>query len=185
MVPQRRVQDHAGTLVGFPTLGELIDLQRNMEVFSRAGARQMSLPPNARMQFPKLTGGSTAYWVGEAAAITTSAQTTGYLDLIGKKLGGITYINNELIRYASVAAEGLVRQDMAAQSALKADLAMLEGTGGTQIKGLIKYPTASSWSQNVDSLLTYTVTSNTFQPQDVYGMLGLLDRKSTRLNSSH
>jgi HK97 family phage major capsid protein len=141
-----------------------------MEVFSRAGATQISLPPNARMQFPKLTGGTTAYWVGEAATITNSIPTTGYLDLIGKKLGVLTYINNDLIRYATQSAEGMVRSDMAAQSALKADLAMLEGTGGTQIKGLINYPTASSWSQGTDSVITYTVGSNKFQPQDVYKM---------------
>ena len=32
-----------------------------------------------------------------------------------------------------------MRFDMARAAALKADLAMLEGTGGTQIKGLITY----------------------------------------------
>ena len=45
-------------------------------------------------------------------------------------------LNNELLRFASPSAEGLVRFDMARVAALKADLAMLEGTGGTQIKGL-------------------------------------------------
>ena len=166
--------DQGGSLIGFPTFGELIDLQRNMEVFSRAGATNITLPPNARIQFPKLTGGSTAYWVGEAATITTSIPTTGYLDLIGKKLGVLCWLNNDLIRYASASAEGMVRNDMALQSALAADLAMLQGTGGTQVKGLITYPTASSWTQGTDSLLTYSVTSNTFQPEDVYKMQGKL-----------
>src|SRR5215217_6483196 len=48
-------------------------------------------------------------------------------------------MNNELMRFASPSAEGLVRHDMARTAALKADLAMLEGTGGTQIKGLLTY----------------------------------------------
>ena len=48
-------------------------------------------------------------------------------------------VNNELMRFASPSAEGLVRLDMARVAALKADLAMLEGTGGTQIKGLLTY----------------------------------------------
>jgi HK97 family phage major capsid protein len=169
------VSDAAGgTLVGFPTLGELIDLQRNMEVFSRAGANNISMPANARLQFPKWTSGTTAYWVGEAATITSSDPGTGYLDLLGKKLAILTKVNNELFRYVTPSVESMLRADMAAQGALKADLSMLEGTGGTQIKGLINYPTASSWSQNVDSLLTYTVTSNVFQPEDVYGMQGKL-----------
>ena len=163
-----------GVLVGFPTLGELIDLQRNMEAFVGAGATEISLPSNALMNFPKLTGGSTAYWVGEGSAITESTETTGDLKLVGKKLGVLVKMNNELVRYANPSAEAMIRGDMSAQAALKADLAMLEGTGGTQIKGLINYPTASSWSQGTDSLLTYTVTSNVFQPQDVYQMEGKL-----------
>jgi HK97 family phage major capsid protein len=59
-----------GSLVAGPVLGELIDLQRNMEVFAAAGAQEVALPPNGRIKFPKLNGGATAYWVGEAASIT-------------------------------------------------------------------------------------------------------------------
>src|SRR5262249_34307006 len=151
-----------GTLVQFPVLGELIGLQRNMEVFANAGCQEIALPPNGRIQFPKLTGGSTAYWVGEAASITESTPATGNLDLQAKKLGVFVKINNELLRFASPSAEGLVRLDMARVAALKADLAMLEGTGGTQIKGLITYNditahTASSPGGNGD----------TFQPEAV------------------
>src|SRR5262249_42626118 len=78
-------------------------------------------------------------------------------------------MNNELLRFASPSAEGLVRLDMARVAALKADLAMLEGTGGTQIKGLITYSdvtthTASSPATNGD----------TFMPEDVALMEGKL-----------
>jgi HK97 family phage major capsid protein len=84
------------------------------------------------------------------------------LDLQAKKLGVFVKLNNELLRFASPSAEGLVRYDMARAAALKADLAMLEGTGGTQIKGLTTYAgigthTASSVGSNGD----------TFQPADV------------------
>jgi hypothetical protein len=41
-----------------------------MEVFAAAGAKEVALPPNGRIKFPKLNGGATAYWVGEAAATT-------------------------------------------------------------------------------------------------------------------
>jgi hypothetical protein len=128
-----------GSLVPLPMLGELIDLQRNMEAFANAGAQEIALPPNGRLQFPKLTGGSTAYWVGEGSSITDNDPTTGSLDLQAKKLGVFVKVNNELMRFASPSAEGLVRYDMARVAALKADLAMLEGTGGTQIKGLLTY----------------------------------------------
>lgn len=154
-----------GSLVPFPVLGEIIDLQRNLEAFAAAGAQEIALPPNGRLQFPKLTGGSTAYWVGEGAAITESEPTTGNLDLQAKKLGVFVKVNNELMRFASPSAEGLVRFDMARVAALKADLAMLEGTGGTQVKGLLTYSGLSSHTAT-----TVGANGNTFEAQDVAGM---------------
>lgn len=151
-----------GTMVPLPMLGELIDLQRSLEVFANAGAREVALPPNGRIQFPKLTAASTAYWVGEGNAITESQPTTGNLDLQAKKLGVLVKLNNELLRFASPSAEGLVRFDMARAAALKADLAMLEGTGGTQIKGIITY---SGIGTHVASLTG--ANGDTFQPADV------------------
>jgi len=108
-------------------------------------------------------------WIGEAAAITESQPVTGNLDLQAKKLGVFVKINNELLRFASPSAEGLVRLDMARVAALKADLAMLEGTGGTQIKGLITY---SDLITHVAS--TTGANGDTFQPEDVALMEGKL-----------
>ncbi len=165
-----------GVLVGFPTLGELIDLQRNLEVMPNAGATETTLPPNGRIQYPKLSGGATAYWVGEGTTITSSQQTTGYLDLIAKKLGVVVYINNELLKWNTISAEAMVRLDMARVGALLADLAMLQGTGGTQVLGIIQYPTQSSWTSGTDKLLSYSVTgaSTSFAPADAANMVELL-----------
>ncbi|MEZ6143555.1 MAG: phage major capsid protein [Zavarzinella sp.] len=155
------VASAGGTLVPAAANGEVIELQRNMEAFVQAGAQEIALPPNGRIQFPKLTGGSTAYWVGEGSAITESTPATGNLELQAKKLGIFVKVNNELLRFASPSAEGLIRYDMARVAALKADLAMLEGSGGTQIEGLLNYDftthTASSPGTN----------GNTFEVQDV------------------
>jgi HK97 family phage major capsid protein len=160
------VNDAAGgTLVQLPVLGELIDLQRNLEAFAAAGAQEMALPPNGRVQCPKLTGGSTAYWVGEGNAITDSTPSTGNLDLQAKKLGVLVKLNNELLRFASPSAEGLVRFDMARSAALKADQAMLEGTGGTQIKGVITYSGIGTHTAG-----TTGANGDTFQPTDVAAM---------------
>lgn len=84
-----------GTFVPLPMLGELIDLQRSLEVFATAGAREVALPPNGRVQFPKLTAASTAYWVGEGSSITESQPTTGNLDLQAKKLGVFVNFNRQ------------------------------------------------------------------------------------------
>ncbi len=154
-----------GTMVPLPMLGELIDLQRSLEVFAVAGAREVALPPNGRVQFPKLTAASTAYWVGEGSAITESQPTTGNLDLQAKKLGVLVKINNELLRFASPSAEGLVRLDMARAAALKADLAMLEGTGGTQIKGITTYSGIATHTAS-----TTGANGDTFTPADIATM---------------
>jgi HK97 family phage major capsid protein len=158
-----------GTLVPLPMLGELIDLQRNLEAFASAGSQEVAMPPNGRLQFPKLTGGSTAYWVGEGTSITDNDPATGSLDLQAKKLGVFVKVNNELMRFASPSAEGLVRHDMARVAALKADLAMLEGTGGTQIKGLLTYSGITSHTAT-----TVGANGNTFEGQDVALMEGKL-----------
>ena len=114
------------------------------------------------MQFPKLTGGSTAYWVGESLAVTEKHPATGNLDLQAKKLGVLVKVNNELLRFASPSAEGLIRLDMARTAALKADLAMLEGTGGTQIKGLLSYSDIATLTAGDPG-----TNGDTFQAQDV------------------
>jgi hypothetical protein len=158
-----------GVIVGFPALGEMVELQRNREVFANAGCHEISLPPNGRIQFPKLTGGATANWVGEAAGIAESQPNTGNLDLQAKKVAIFVKLNNELLRFASPSAEALVRMDMARVAALKVDLGMLEGTGGTQIKGLITYPDITT---HVAS--TPGTNGDTFQVEDVALMEGKL-----------
>ena len=154
-----------GTLVQLPMLGELIDLQRNLEAFAAAGAQEIAMPPNGRIQFPRLTGGSTAYWVGEGSPLTESQPATGNLDLSAKKLGVFVKLNNELLRFTSPSAEGLVRFDMARAAALKADLAMLEGSGSTQIKGITTYTGIVS-----HTAATTGTNGDTFTPADVAAM---------------
>lgn len=168
-----------GFTVAPPMLGDMIDLQRNLEVFSRAGANNVTLPPNGRIAFPKLTSGATAYWVGETASITESQETTGSLNLEAKKLAIRVPLTNEIMRFSDQSIDGMVRLDMAAQGGLAADLSMLQGTGGTQVKGLITYTTASEWTQGVDALLTYSLSASTFQPEDAAGMAAVLPDEVT------
>jgi HK97 family phage major capsid protein len=59
--------------------------------------------------------------------------------------------------------------DMARVAALKADLAMLEGTGGTQIKGLITYSDVTAHTAS-----TTGGNGDTFEPEDVALMEGKL-----------
>lgn len=168
-----------GTLVGFPTLGELVEMQKNLETFSRAGASQIALPSNGRLSLPRHTGASTAYWVTEASQITQSDAATGSLLLEAKKAAVLVKCNNELFRYASPTLEGLLHYDMSSQAALLCDLAMLQGTGGGQIKGLLNYETQSTWSMGSDKVLLISATNvtadgDTLDPKDIFRLKSVL-----------
>jgi HK97 family phage major capsid protein len=47
---------------------------------------------------PKITGGSTAGYVGENANITKTQPTTGQITLTFKKLAALVPISNDLLR---------------------------------------------------------------------------------------
>ena len=68
-------KDYARPALNAVMLGELIDLQRSLECFAAAGAREIALPPNGRVQCPKLTGGSTAGTTADTTAATTGDTT--------------------------------------------------------------------------------------------------------------
>jgi HK97 family phage major capsid protein len=130
-----------GSLVAPPEMGELIELLRNKEALVNAGARTVPLPPQGRMKYPRQTAASLTYWVGENAPISASDIGTGEITLQAKKLAVLIKAPNELIRFASPAAEALMRDDMTKSLALGLDLAGLEGMGGdNRPLGLINYP---------------------------------------------
>ncbi len=168
-----------GSLVQGPQILEILDMQRNFESFSRAGATEIPMMPNGRAFISKLNVGATAGWIGEGGTITASQQTTGQMLLIAKKVFVLVPINNELFRFGMPGNEALIRNDMARQAGLTVDAANWFGTGGTQIKGLFTYPSQSAWVQGVDKWISYTASTtgtdgDTLEPQDIDKMVGSL-----------
>jgi hypothetical protein len=66
-----------GALVAPPMMGELIELFRNNSALLSWGIRDIGMPPSGRITFPRQTGASTFYWVGESQSITESTPATG------------------------------------------------------------------------------------------------------------
>ncbi len=163
-----------GALVAPPEMGELIELLRNKEALVNAGARTVPLPPQGRMKYPRQTAASLTYWVGENAPITASDIGTGEVTLQAKKLAVLIKAPNELIRFASPAAEALMRDDMTKSLALGLDLAGLEGLGGdNRPLGVINQPgintvVSSSPGANGDALM----------PQDIYRMIAVIEESN-------
>lgn len=163
-----------GALVAPPEQGELIELLRNKEALVNAGARTVPLPPQGRMKFPRQTGPSTTYWVGENAPIPSSDIGTGEVTLQAKKLAVRIIAPNELIRFASPAAEALLRDDMTKSLALGLDLAGLEGTGtDTRPRGIINYPNI-----NLVNSSTQAANGDTIRGQDVYRMIAAVEESN-------
>lgn len=156
-----------GSLLGPAGQGELIELLRNRVALQQAGAREITLPPNGRLQLPRHTGASTAFFVGESQAITASNETTGSLTLQAKKLACLVKTPNELIRFATVSIEQFIRDDIARVVALAEDKQGLDGTAsGLKWLGIINYP-------NITTRVASTVgaNGNTFEPEDIMLMI--------------
>ena len=171
-----------GTLVAPPVQGELIELVRPRECLLAAGATSVPLPPNGRMSFPRQTSPTSMYWVGENTEITESNPGTGQISLQAKKAGVLVTVPNELLRYASVAADALIRTDTAKTISLGVDYAGLYGTGGAaQPQGLVTYT-------GTNQLIQYqSVTpapkgigtdGNTLRPEDGNRMIGLIEDRN-------
>ncbi len=147
-----------GTLVALPAQGQLIDLLRATEVFARAGAQEVTLPPQGSIRFPRDTGDPTVAGFAEGGTITESTPTTGELTLNAKKYAGLVDIPVEMLRFSSVSIEGWLRRKFAARLGLTPDSDMIDGVGSsTTIKGCVTYSaintqTATTAGANGDTL---------------------------------
>ncbi len=168
-----------GALVAPPEMGELIELLRNKEALVNAGARVVPLPPQGRIKYPRQTSASNTYWVGENAPITDSNIGTGEVTLQAKKLTVLIKAPNELIRFASPAAEALMRDDMTKSLALGLDLAGLEGFGGdTRPLGIINM-------QNINRINSSSpgLNGDALVGQDIYRMLAAVEESNAEFES--
>lgn len=171
-----------GTLVAPPVQGELIELIRPREALMSAGATRVPLPPNGKITYPRQTGPTTMYWVGENIAITESNPTTGQVSMQAKKGAVLVRVPNELLRYASVAADALIRNDTAKTLALGIDYAALYGTGSAaQPKGLIQYTASNQLIDYATSTPTpkgVDTNGNALRPEDGYRMIGQIEDRN-------
>lgn len=131
------------------------------------------------MIYPRQTAASNTYWVGENSGITPSNIGTGTVTLQAKKLAVLIQAPNELIRFASPAAEALMRDDMTKSLALGLDFAGLEGQGGDNVPLGITLRTdittvnSSSQAVNGDGLVG----------QDIYRMIAAVEEGNAEFES--
>jgi len=138
-----------GVLIPQGWSADLIELLRERSVVRSMNPTVVPMP-NGTMQFPKLTGGATAGYVGESYNLPLTAPTFGQINLTWKKLACLIPISNDLLRFASVSADTIVRDDAIAAMAIREDQAFLRSDGSQFApKGLLYWcPTANKFNAN-------------------------------------
>ncbi len=117
-----------GFLVQEEYSGEVIDLLRAKAVVRKMGA--ISLPmPGGNLNLPRLTGGATVSYVGEATSANATAEAFGNLKLSEKKLLAIVPVSNDLLKFANPNADQVVLNDLVRQTAVAEDVAFLRNKG--------------------------------------------------------
>lgn len=154
-----------GYLIPEQYASEVIPLLRDKAVVRKLGARSLPLT-NGNLNLPKLTGGATAYYLGELQDAKKSKPSFGNLRLSGKKLITLVPISNDLIRNNSYNADQMVRDDMLQTMALKEDYTAMYGAGteytplgiknvsGITTAALGALPTSDTLAQMVGVLMT-------------------------------
>ena len=155
--------------------GELIELVRAQEVFTRIGAREITLMPNGTMVIGSQTGGATGAWLGEGATITTSEPTTGRVAMRARKCGSMVVIPNELFRFATRDTESFLRLDLTRVLVLLVDAAGLYGVGGTAEPLGISNRVSGSGSVNVKIAGTTATNGDTLEPGDPSGLKATIE----------
>jgi len=124
-----------GYLVPGEFSSDIIRLVEERGVFRR-NARVVPMTQD-KLDIPKYSAGSTAYFVGEAKAITASDLTYELVTLIAKKLGAIVPVSGELSDDAVVNVADLVAEDIAYKFADKEDECGFNGTGSGTYGGIV------------------------------------------------
>lgn len=118
-----------GALVGTDLLGSsLIELLRNAMFVMQMGARSLT-GLVGDVAIPRQSGGATAYWLGQGAALTRTQQVVEQLGLTPHRLAAATAYDKQLLAQASLSVEAFVREDLTNILAIEKDRVALNGAG--------------------------------------------------------
>lgn len=100
--------------------------------------------------------GATASYIGEGANLPVGTETVGQITLAWKKLACLVPISNDLLRYNSIAADTMVRNDLVRALATREDAAFIRDDGtSSKPKGLLYWINASNKFNSTGTTLAY------------------------------
>lgn len=118
-----------GYLVPEELATDIIERLTARMVLAKLGVRQISGLKATPYRIPKKLTGATAYWLGEADAVTASKPAFTRLSMSPHKIAAVVPFTGEMVAEANQDIESMVRDDIAEAIGLKVDLAGLTGTG--------------------------------------------------------
>lgn len=108
--------DFGAALVDFQNLtGEFIELLRGQTAVDKMAANMREVPFNIKM--PSQTGAVSVGWVGETKRKPTTKPTIGSVNLTKSKVAGIVLLSEELMRFSSPKADGIILKDFVSSTA--------------------------------------------------------------------
>lgn len=163
-----------GFLVPEQYSSEIIGLLRNRTVIRQAGAVTVPMP-GGNLLMNKLAGGASASWIGENQNIPNTTTNFGQIRMSSRTLAALVPISNQLLRYSSPQADGLVRDDLVASMSIQEDAAYLREQGiGAAPKG-IRY-----WA-NAAHVMASAGTSAANIETDLRNCINALEKANCRM----
>lgn len=142
---------------------DVIELLRPQSVVRSLVGRTIPMPVGS-INIPKITDGSTAYYIGENTNATKSQLKTGNVKLTWKKLVALVPLSNDLVRFSSPGADAIVRTDMVRAIAQRENQAFLRDDGTNAGPKGLRY-----WAKSENVI---DVSNPTFSIQTVATDLG-------------
>lgn len=119
-----------GYVVPEQYIADVIGLLYADMVTKQAGARALTGLTGVPTVIPRMSAGTTAYWIGsEDTAITDSTATLQQLSLSPKTVAALSLVSQLLLQTSNPSIEQMIKEDMAMQLGIAYDLAALKGTG--------------------------------------------------------
>ncbi len=118
-----------GNLVSTELLsGSLIDQLQNLMLLKQMGIQVLDgLVGN--ITIPRVTGGATAYWLGENGKPTESSATIDQVGMVPKTVAAFTQLSRAFIQQSSIGAEAFAQYQLALALALEIDSKGIAGDG--------------------------------------------------------
>jgi HK97 family phage major capsid protein len=148
-----------GFIVPPEYVNEIIELLRPRAVVRAANPRSMPMP-RGTMTLPAQTSAASATYGSESGRIPISQPGLGQIVATYKKLTALVPVTNDLMRYASPAADAFVRDDLVKVISLREDLAFLTGDGMQDSpRGFLSF--ANAWAgANGGTVGNWSTTGN-------------------------